>query len=89
MHKLAFLALGCLAVAACTPTTTGTVAGATTGAIVGGPVGAVVGGGVGAVAGATTGAAAGASAGAGRCYVYDSRGNIAMNRSGRPMTTRC
>jgi outer membrane lipoprotein SlyB len=89
MQKLAFAALGCLVIAACSPTTTGTVAGATTGAIVGGPVGAVVGGGVGAVTGATAGAVAGASAGAGLCYVYDARGNIAVDRAGRAMTTRC
>jgi uncharacterized protein YcfJ len=89
MHKLAIIAFACLAVAACTPTPTGTVAGATTGAVVGGPVGAVVGGGVGAVAGATTGAVASTRAGRGRCYVRDSAGNIAVNRAGRPITTRC
>jgi outer membrane lipoprotein SlyB len=85
MHKLAFIALGCLAIGACSPTTTGTVTGATAGALVGGPVGAVVGGGI----GAASGAVAGATAGADRCYVYDSRGNVAMDRAGRPVTTRC
>jgi hypothetical protein len=96
MRKIALVALACLGAAACSPTTTGTVAGATTGAIVGGPVGAVVGAGVGAVAGATTGAATGARTGAmmvagspGRCYVTDSAGNIAGDRAGRPVTTRC
>ncbi len=85
MHKLAFIAFGCLAIGACSPTTTGTVTGATAGALVGGPIGAVVGGGV----GAASGAVAGAAAGAGRCYVYDSRGNVALDRSGRAITTRC
>ena len=96
MRKIAFIALACLGAAACTPTTTGTVAGATTGAIVGGPVGAVVGAGVGAVAGATAGATTGARTGAmmvagmpGRCYVTDSAGNIAIDRRGRPVTSRC
>jgi hypothetical protein len=96
MRKIAFVALACLGAAACTPTATGTVAGATTGAVVGGPVGAVVGAGVGAVAGATAGAATGARTGAmmvvgspGRCYVTDSAGNIAVDRAGRPITTRC
>jgi uncharacterized protein YcfJ len=96
MLKIAFIAAICLGAAACTPTTTGTVAGATTGALVGGPVGAVVGAGVGAVAGASAGAASGASQGAmmvagtpGRCYVTDSAGNIAVDRRGRPVTTRC
>jgi uncharacterized protein YcfJ len=96
MRKFAFIAAVCLGAAACTPTTTGTVAGATTGALVGGPVGAVVGAGVGAVAGASAGAATGASQGAmvvagspGRCYVADSAGNIAVDRRGRPITTRC
>jgi len=52
MDKIALVALGCLALAACaTPTqTVGTSAGVVTGAVVGGPVGAVVGGTVGAVA---------------------------------------
>ena len=96
MRNIALIALACLGVAACTPTTTGTVAGATTGALVGGPVGAVVGAGVGAVAGASAGAAQGASQGAmavagtpGRCYVMDSAGNVAVDRRGRPVTTRC
>ena len=96
MRTSALIAFACLGVAACTPTTTGTVAGATTGALVGGPVGAVVGAGVGAVAGAASGASAGAAQGAmmvagspGRCYVADSAGNIAVDRRGRPVTTRC
>lgn len=100
MHKIVLVALACLGAAACTPTTTGTVAGATTGAIVGGPVGAVVGGGIGAVAGATTGAAVGASNGAmvgaqvagpapGRCYVTDEAGNVLVGRNGRPLSQRC
>ncbi len=96
MHKIALVALACLGAAACTPTTTGTVAGATTGAIVGGPVGAVVGAGVGAVAGAASGAATGARAGAmivagspGRCYVTDSVGQIVVDNRGRALTTRC
>ena len=96
MRKIALVALVCFGAGACTPTTTGTVAGATTGAVVGGPVGAVVGAGVGAVAGATAGATTGARTGAlmvagvpGRCYVTDSVGNIAVDRRGRPVTTRC
>ena len=96
MRKFALIAFACLGAAACTPTTTGTVAGATTGAIVGGPVGAVVGAGVGAVAGATTGAVTGAQTGAmmvagmpGRCYVTDGAGRIAVDRAGWPVTTRC
>jgi uncharacterized protein YcfJ len=92
MRKYAFVAAICVGTAACTPTTTGTVAGATTGAIVGGPVGAVVGGGVGAAAGATTGAIAGTQVAGpvpGRCYVYDTAGNLVRRRSGTPVTTRC
>lgn len=92
MRKIALIALACLGAAACTPTTTGTVAGATTGALVGGPVGAVVGAGVGAVAGASAGAASGQTAmaaGPGRCYVTDSAGNPVMDRRGRAVTTRC
>lgn len=94
MRKIAFIALACLGAAACTPTTTGTVAGAATGAIVGGPIGAVVGGGIGAAAGAATGATSGAAAGArvaspGRCYVTDAAGNIAVDRRGRAITQRC
>jgi hypothetical protein len=98
MHKTAFIALACLGAAACTPsTTTGTVGGAavgaTTGAVVGGPVGAVVGGAVGAAAGGTVGATADrrqlVMASPGRCYVYDEYGNMAMDRRGRPVTTRC
>src|SRR5215207_5016555 len=88
MHKIAFIALACLGVAACSPTTTGTVGGAavgaTTGAVVGGPVGAAV--------GATTGAAAQRQqmvmASPGRCYVFDESGRQAIDRRGRPVTTR-
>ena len=58
--------LPALGIAACSPTSTGTVGGAavgaTAGAVVGGPVGAVVGGTVGAVAGGSTGAATEAQA---------------------------
>ena len=52
MNKIAFVALGCLALGACaTPTqTVGTAGGVVAGAAIGGPVGAVVGGAVGAVA---------------------------------------
>ena len=52
MNKIAFVALGCLALGACaTPTqTVGTAGGIVAGAAIGGPVGAVVGGAVGAVA---------------------------------------
>ncbi len=96
MRKFALVVLACLGAAACTPTTTGTVAGATTGAIVGGPVGAVVGAGVGAVAGAASGANAGARAGSmmvagspGRCYVTDGAGQIVVDNRGRAITTRC
>jgi phage tail tape-measure protein len=92
MRTIAIIAVACLGAAACSPTTTGTVAGATTGAIVGGPVGAVVGAGVGAVAGSTAGATAGAQVagpGPGRCYVADRAGNISVDRRGNPVTTRC
>lgn len=100
MHRIAFIALACLGAAACSPTSTGVAGGAavgaTTGAVVGGPVGAVVGGGIGAVAGGATGAAAEAQtrrqmvmASPGRCYVYDEMGNQAVDRRGRPITTRC
>jgi uncharacterized protein YcfJ len=62
-------------------------------AVVGGPVGAVVGGTVGAAAGATTGAAAQRQqmvmASPGRCYVFDESGRQAIDRRGRPVTTRC
>jgi hypothetical protein len=95
---LVAVALTCLAVAGCNNTATGTAGGAAggavVGAVVGGPVGAVVGGGIGAAAGATTGAAAEAQArrveaSPGRCYVYDETGNVAIDRRGRPITTRC
>jgi outer membrane lipoprotein SlyB len=97
MHKIVFIALACLGAAACTPTTTGTVGGAavgaTTGAVVGGPVGAVVGGAVGAAAGGSVGATTErrqmVMASPGRCYVYDELGNQAIDRRGRPITTRC
>lgn len=100
MHRIAFIALACLGAAACSPTTSGTVGGAavgaTAGAVVAGPVGAVVGGTVGAVAGGTTGAATEADArrrmavaSPGRCYVFDEMGNQAVDRRGRPVTTRC
>lgn len=92
MTKLILAALACVGIAACTPTTTGTVAGATTGAIVGGPVGAVVGAGIGAAAGATSGAATNAQVAGpppGFCYVADRAGNIRVDRSGRPLTARC
>jgi uncharacterized protein YcfJ len=100
MHKIAFIALACLGAAACSPTTSGTVGGAavgaTAGAVVGGPVGAVVGGTVGAAAGASTGASVEsdarrrmAAASPGRCYVFDESGNQAVDRRGRPITTRC
>lgn len=92
MRTIAIIAVACLGAAACSPTTTGTVAGATTGAVVGGPVGAVVGAGVGAVAGATagaTGTARVAGPAPGRCYVTDRAGNLTVDRSGRPITARC
>jgi outer membrane lipoprotein SlyB len=99
MRRIALIALACAGIAACSPTSTGTVGGAavgaTAGAVVGGPVGAVVGGTVGAVAGGSTGAATEAQgrrmamASPGRCYVYDEPGNQAIDRRGRPITTRC
>ncbi|HKG83686.1 MAG TPA: hypothetical protein VKB16_11115 [Beijerinckiaceae bacterium] len=95
MRRIAFIALACAGIAACSPTSTGTVGGAAVGATVGGPVGAVVGGTVGAVAGGSTGAATEAQgrrmamASPGRCYVYDELGNQAIDRRGRPITTRC
>lgn len=93
MRTIAIIAFACLGAAACSPTTTGTVAGATTGAIVAGPVGAVVGAGVGAAAGATAGAVAGSAQVAGpapgRCYVTDRAGNITVGRNGQPITARC
>lgn len=61
MRRIALIALGSLALAACNPEANtgavgGAAVGATTGAVLGGPVGAVVGGGVGAAAGGTAGA---------------------------------
>jgi hypothetical protein len=52
LNKIAFVALGCLALGACATRTqtVGTAGGAVAGAAIGGPVGAVVGGAVGAVA---------------------------------------
>jgi uncharacterized protein YcfJ len=87
MYRIAFGLLACAAVAACSPTTTGTVAGATTGAIVGGPVGAVVGGGIGAVAGATT--TQPIQARPGYCYVYDQKNRRLMDVYGDPQLRRC
>src|SRR3954453_20162213 len=85
MRRIALIALACLGIAACSPTSTGTVGGAavgaTAGAVVGGPGGAVVGGTGGAAAGAPPGAAAEVNsrrmvmASPGRCYVYDELGN--------------
>src|SRR5829696_1264284 len=60
MRRIALIAFACAGIAACSPTSTGTVGGAAVGATVGGPVGAVVGGTVGAVAGGSSGAATGA-----------------------------
>jgi uncharacterized membrane protein len=75
MNKIAFVALGCLALGACaTPTqTVGTAGGAVTGAVVGGPVGAVVGGVVGAAA-----TAPGAPLGGHRyrCHYRDRYGHV-------------
>ncbi len=92
MQKLVLAALACVGAAACTPTTTGTVAGATTGAIVGGPVGAVVGAGLGAAAGSASAGGSNAQLAGpppGYCYVADRAGNIRIDRSGRPMIARC
>ena len=100
MRRIAFIALACAGIAACSPTSTGTVGGAavgaTAGAVVGGPGGAVVGGTVGAGAGGSTRGAPAvqtrrrmALASPGRCFVYDELGNQAIDRRGRPITTRC
>lgn len=96
MYKLALALSACVVISACSPTATGTAAGATTGALVGGPVGAVVGGVSGAAVGATAGAATGASTGArvaqaspGYCYMYDRNGRMMMNASGQPRLRRC
>jgi outer membrane lipoprotein SlyB len=92
MRRIAFIAFACAGIAACSPTSTGTVGGAAVGAT----AGAVVGGTVGAVAGGSTGAATEvqtrrrmALASPGRCFVYDELGNQAIDRRGRPITTRC
>jgi hypothetical protein len=88
MNKIGLALLACLGAAACTPTTTGTVAGATTGAIVGGPVGAVVGGGIGAAAGNVSGAQS-PNAGPRTCYRYDRNGNLLLDSAGNPRLRRC
>lgn len=87
MFRIALAFSACMAAAACSPTTTGTVAGATTGAIVGGPVGAIVGGGIGAAAGATT--TQPIQAQPGYCYVYDQSNRRLMNVYGDPQLRRC
>ena len=91
MQKFVVISALCLAAAGCASPqqTTGTAAGATAGAIVGGPVGAVVGAGIGAAATAPTGPGQVASLPPGTCYVADRAGNIRVDRSGRPLTTRC
>jgi uncharacterized membrane protein len=73
MNKIAFVALGCLALGACaTPQqTVGTTGGAVAGAVIGGPVGAVVGG----VAGAAV-TAPGAPLGGHRCRYHDRYGHV-------------
>src|SRR5215213_2209972 len=83
MRRIALIAFACLGVAACSPTSTGTVGGAA----VGGTVGAVTGGSTGAATEAQGRRMAMASPG--RCYVYDELGNQAIDRRGRPITTRC
>ncbi|MCB5176970.1 MULTISPECIES: hypothetical protein [Microvirga] len=96
MYKVALVLSACMAAAACSPTTTGTVAGATTGAIVGGPIGAVVGGGIGAAT-STVGAAAGpgytdtrvVQARPGWCYVYGPDNRRMNNVYGDPALQRC
>ena len=91
MEKIVFISALCLAAAGCASPqqATGTAAGATAGAIVGGPVGAVVGAGIGAAASAPTGPAQAGGLAPGYCYVADRAGNIRVDRSGRPLTTRC
>ena len=73
MNKIAFVALGCLALGACaTPTqTVGTAGGVVAGAAIGGPVGAVVGGAVGAVA-----TRPGSLLGGHRCHYRDRYGYV-------------
>ena len=91
MHSLVLISALCLAVAGCASPqqATGTAAGATAGAVVGGPVGAVVGAGIGAAATAPTGPSQLGALPPGNCYVADRAGNIRVDRSGRPLTTRC
>jgi hypothetical protein len=88
MYKLALALLSCAAMAACSPTRTGTAAGAATGALVGDPIGAAVGG----IGGAAAGAAAGArtaQAPSGSCYVYDRNGRMVVDATGNPRLRRC
>jgi len=91
MQNIVLTSALCLAVAGCASPqqAAGTAVGATAGAVVGGPVGAVVGGGIGAAASAPTGPGQVAGLPPGRCYVADRAGNIRVDRSGRPLTTRC
>jgi hypothetical protein len=88
MQNLVITSALCLAVAGCASPqqATGTAAGATAGAVVGGPVGAVVGAGIGAAATAPSQVG---GLPPGNCYVADRAGNIRVDRSGRPLTTRC
>jgi hypothetical protein len=84
MYKLALALLSCAAMAACSPTRTGTA----TGALVGDPIGAAVGG----IGGAAAGAAAGArtaQAPSGSCYVYDRNGRMVVDATGNPRLRRC
>ena len=85
MRRIALIAFACLGVAACSPTSTGTVGGAavgaTAGAVVGGPVGAVVGGTVGAVTGGSTGAATEAQ---GRRMAMASPAALRLRRARQP-----
>jgi hypothetical protein len=91
VKHIVFVSGLCLAAAGCASPqqATGTAAGATAGAIVGGPVGAVVGAGIGAAATAPTGPGQLAGLPPGTCYVADRAGNIRVDRTGRPLTTRC
>ena len=75
MNKIAFVALGCLALGACaTPTqTVGTAGGVVAGAAIGGPVGAVVGGAVGAVATRPGSVLGGPGY---RCHYHDRYGHV-------------
>jgi hypothetical protein len=74
MNKIAFVALGCLALGACaTPVqTVGTAGGAVAGAAIGGPVGAVVGG----VTGAVVTRPGSVLGGPHRCRYHDRYGNV-------------